>query len=63
MCGCQTGFHRGGLGAGGRGAGVVLRLWSKTYPLGCLLEMWIPGPHPDLLNENLRECGHSDQDF
>jgi len=59
MCGCQTGFHGAGLGA----REGFLRLWSKTHPLGCLLEIQIVGPHPDLLNQNLRECGHRDQDF
>lgn len=60
MCGCQTGFHGTGLGT----REVFLRLlWSKTHPLGCLLETQILGPHPDLLNQNLKECGHMDQDF
>lgn len=26
-------------------------------PTGCLLKIQIPGTHPDLLNQNLRQCG------
>lgn len=59
MCGCQTEVHGAGLGA----REGFLRPWSKAHSLGCLLAMWILGPHPDFLNQNPRECGGRDQDF